>query len=76
MFGPLGGCLRLVESLPGDGLADDYTEGLVAVLEHFVGQIEHGDVELDAQPLAPIAHPSESCRKSVGNMSDFSRGFR
>ena len=52
MFGPLGGCLRLVESLPGDGLADDYTEGLVAVFEHFVGQIEHGDVELDAQPLA------------------------
>ena len=56
---PLQGRLRLVEGLPGDGLPDGDGESLVAVLQHLVGQVEHGDVELDAEGLADVGQVVE-----------------
>ena len=56
---PLRGCLRLVERLPGNGFPDGYGKGLVSVFQHFVGQIQHGDVELDSQELAQVCQVVE-----------------
>lgn len=54
---PLGGCLGLVESFPGNGAAYFNGKGFVAVAEHFVHEEKHGDVELYAQYFAEVGQP-------------------
>ena len=58
--GPFEWSLRFVEGLPGNGFTDFHDEGFVAVAKHFVDQIEHGDVKLDAEGLADVGQTVET----------------
>ena len=57
--GPFCGRLRLVKRLPGNRFPYFYSKSFAGVLVHLVGQIEHGYVELNAQPFANISQPIE-----------------
>ena len=56
---PLLRAPRLVECLPGYGLSECHSERLVHVLVHLVYKEQLCDVELYAQPLAPVCERVE-----------------
>ena len=56
--------LRLIECLPRDWFADTHGESVVLILEKFIRQEEHRDVELDAQRFADVGKTVEEVRIS------------
>lgn len=59
MLRPLGRCLAFIKCLPGDWLAYGNLESLVPVLEHFITQIEHRDIEFYTKHPVYIRKPVE-----------------
>ena len=59
MLRPLYRGLRFVKRLPGNWFADTHGKGIVLVLEKFIRQEEHRDVELDAQRFADVGKAVE-----------------
>lgn len=47
------------ELLPRNGLSDDNAEMAAAMAIEFVHEVEHGEIEADAEPLAPCGQPIE-----------------
>ena len=56
---PLGRLFGIVECLPGYGFTYRYLKCFISVFEHLVAQIEHCDIELEAQHLVYVCQAVE-----------------
>lgn len=60
-----------VERLPRDGLAEDEVDVLALLLIHLVGQIEHLDVELEADGFAEAREVVEEVAVAAGDVDGY-----